>query len=172
MNKLENLWAGWRKEYLISANSHNYKDDFGKTLFESIDQSELSDQETFVIERRALTMLLLNAYPYNSGHLLIVPRRSVKTLTELSSEEHESLWKMVTDATKVLQEVFSPDGINIGLNQGESAGAGVPNHLHVHVVPRWSGDTNFTTVTANTRVIPEALIDTWTRISEVWLKEN
>ena len=134
MNKLENLWAGWRKEYLISANSHNYKDDFGKTLFESIDQSELSDQETFVIERRALTMLLLNAYPYNSGHLLIVPRRSVKTLAELSSEEHESLWKMVTDATKVLQEVFSPDGINIGLNQGESAGAGVPNHLHVHVV--------------------------------------
>ncbi len=118
MNKLENLWAGWRKEYLISANSHNYKDDFGKTLFESIDQSELSDQETFVIERRALTMLLLNAYPYTSGHLLIVPRRSVKTLTELSSEEHESLWKMVTDATKVLQEVFSPDGINIGLNQG------------------------------------------------------
>jgi len=172
LNKLENLWAGWRKEYLISANSHNYKDDFGKTLFESIDQSELSDQETFVIERRALTMLLLNAYPYNSGHLLIVPRRSVKTLAELSSEEHESLWKMVTDATKVLQEVFSPDGINIGLNQGESAGAGVPNHLHVHVVPRWSGDTNFTTVTANTRVIPEALIDTWTRISEVWLKEN
>ena len=172
MNKLENLWAGWRKEYLISANSHNYKDDFGKTLFESIDQSELSDQETFVIERRALTMLLLNAYPYTSGHLLIVPRRSVKPLTELSSEEHESLWKMVTDATKVLQEVFSPDGINIGLNQGESAGAGVPNHLHVHVVPRWSGDTNFTTVTANTRVIPEALIDTWTRISEVWLKEN
>ena len=172
MNKLENLWAGWRKEYLISANSHNYKDDFGKTLFESIDQSERSDQETFVIERRALTMLLLNAYPYNSGHLLIVPRRSVKTLAELSSEEHESLWKMVTDATKVLQEVFSPDGINIGLNQGESAGAGVPNHLHVHVVPRWSGDTNFTTVTANTRVIPEALIDTWTRISEVWLKEN
>ena len=172
MNKLENLWAGWRKEYLISANSHNYKDDFGKTLFESIDQSELSDQETFVIERRALTMLLLNAYPYTSGHLLIVPRRSVKTLTELSSEEHESLWKMVTDATKVLQEVFSPDGINIGLNQGESAGAGVPNQLHVHVVPRWSGDTNFTTVTANTRVIPEALIDTWTRISEVWLKEN
>ena len=172
LNKLENLWAGWRKEYLISANSHNYKDDFGKTLFESIDQSELSDQETFVIERRALTMLLLNAYPYNSGHLLIVPRRSVKTLAELSSEEHESLWKMVTDATKVLQEVFSPDGINVGLNQGESAGAGVPNHLHVHVVPRWSGDTNFTTVTANTRVIPEALIDTWTRISEVWLKEN
>ena len=117
-------------------------------------------------------MLLLNAYPYTSGHLLIVPRRSVETLAELSSEEHESLWKMVTDATKVLQEVFSPDGINMGLNQGESAGAGVPNHLHVHVVPRWSGDTNFTTVTANTRVIPETLIDTWTRISKVWPKEN
>ena len=172
MNKLENLWAGWRKEYLTSVDSRNYKDDLEMTLFEAIDKSELPDQETFVIERRALTMLLLNAYPYTSGHLLIVPRRSVETIAELSSEEHESLWKMVTEATKALQEVFSPDGINIGVNQGESAGAGVPNHLHVHVVPRWSGDTNFTTVTANTRVIPETLIDTWTRISKVWPKEN
>ena len=106
MNKLENLWAGWRKEYLTSVDSRNYKDDLEMTLFEAIDKSELPDQETFVIERRALTMLLLNAYPYTSGHLLIVPRRSVETLAELSSEEHESLWKMVTDATKVLQEVF------------------------------------------------------------------
>ena len=101
MNKLENLWAGWRKEYLTSVDSRNYKDDLEMTLFEAIDKSELPDQETFVIERRALTMLLLNAYPYTSGHLLIVPRRSVETLAELSSEEHESLWKMVTDATKV-----------------------------------------------------------------------
>ena len=92
MNKLENLWAGWRKEYLTSVDSRNYKDDLEMTLFEAIDKSELPDQETFVIERRALTMLLLNAYPYTSGHLLIVPRRSVKTIAELSSEEHESLW--------------------------------------------------------------------------------
>ena len=102
MNKLENLWAGWRKEYLTSVDSRNYKDDLEMTLFEAIDKSELPDQETFVIERRALTMLLLNAYPYTSGHLLIVPRRSVETIAELSSEEHESLWKMVTEATKVL----------------------------------------------------------------------
>jgi ATP adenylyltransferase len=172
LNKLENLWAGWRKEYLSFTNSENYKDDLEKTLFESIDQSQLPDQETFVIEKRALTMLLLNAYPYTSGHLLVVPRRPVKTLAELSSEEHDSLWKMVTDATTTLQAVFSPQGINIGLNQGEAAGAGVPNHLHVHIVPRWTGDTNFTTVTANTRVIPETLIDTWTRISEAWPKEK
>ena len=117
-------------------------------------------------------MVLLNAYPYTSGHILVVPRRPVETLAELSSEEHESLWKTVTDATTTLQEVFSPEGINVGLNQGEAAGAGVPDHLHVHVVPRWSGDTNFTTVAANTRVIPEALTETWTRISEAWSKEN
>ena len=172
MNKLENLWAGWRKEYLTFTNSDNPKNNSEKTLFEAIDQSQLPDQETFVIEKRTLTMVLLNAYPYTSGHLLIVPRRPVETLAELSIEEHESLWKMVTDATKTLQEVFSPEGINVGLNQGEAAGAGVPDHLHVHVVPRWSGDTNFTTVTANTRVIPETLIDTWTRISKVWPKEN
>ena len=172
MNKLENLWAGWRKEYLTFTNSDNPKNNSEKTLFEAIDLSQLPDQETFVIEKRTLTMVLLNAYPYTSGHLLIVPRRPVETLAELSIEEHESLWKMVTDATKTLQEVFSPEGINVGLNQGEAAGAGVPDHLHVHVVPRWSGDTNFTTVTANTRVIPEALTDTWTRISEAWPKEN
>ena len=172
MNKLENLWAGWRKEYLTFTNSDNYKNHSEKTLFEALDQSQLPDRETFVIEKRTLTMVLLNVYPYTSGHLLIVPRRPVKTLTELSSEEHESLWKMVTDATTTLQEVFSPEGINVGLNQGEAAGAGVPNHLHVHVVPRWRGDTNFTTVTANTRVIPEALTDTWTRISEAWPRES
>ena len=172
MNKLENLWAGWRKEYLTFTNSDHHKNHSEKTLFEAIDQSQLPDQETFVIEKRTLTMALLNVYPYTSGHLLIVPRRPVETLAGLSSEEHESLWKMVTDATTTLQEVFSPEGINVGLNQGEAAGAGVPDHLHVHVVPRWSGDTNFTTVTANTRVIPEALTDTWTRISEAWLREN
>ena len=172
MNKLENLWAGWRKEYLSLNNSGNHSDDSEKTLFEGIDQSQLPDEETFVIEKRKLTMVLLNVYPYTSGHLLVVPRRPVETLAGLSSEEHDSLWKMVTDATTTLQEVFSPEGINVGLNQGEAAGAGVPDHLHVHVVPRWSGDTNFTTVTANTRVIPEALIDTWTRISEAWPRES
>ncbi|HJM37966.1 MAG: HIT domain-containing protein [Acidimicrobiales bacterium] len=172
MNKLENLWAGWRKEYLSLNNSGNHSDDSEKTLFEGIDQSQLPDEETFVIEKRKLTMVLLNVYPYTSGHLLVVPRRPVETLAGLSSEEHDSLWKMVTDATTTLQEVFSPEGINVGLNQGEAAGAGVPDHLHVHVVPRWSGDTNFTTVTANTRVIPEALIDTWTRISETWPRES
>ena len=172
MNKLENLWAGWRKEYLSLNNSGNDSDNSEKTLFEGIDQSQLPDQETFVIEKRELTMVLLNVYPYTSGHLLVVPRRPVETLAGLSSEEHASLWKMVTDATTTLQEVFSPEGINVGLNQGVAAGAGVPDHLHVHVVPRWSGDTNFTTVTANTRVIPEALIATWTRISAVWPREN
>ena len=172
MNKLENLWAGWRKEYLSLNNSGNHSDDSEKTLFEGIDQSQLPDEETFVIEKRKLTMVLLNVYPYTSGHLLVVPRRPVETLAGLSSEEHDSLWKMVTDATTTLQEVFSPEGINVGLNQGAAAGAGVPDHLHVHVVPRWSGDTNFTTVTANTRVIPEALIDTWTRISEAWPRES
>jgi len=172
LNKLENLWAGWRKEYLTFTNSDHHKNHSEKTLFEAIDQSQLPDQETFVIEKRTLTMALLNVYPYTSGHLLVVPRRPVETLAGLSSEEHESLWKMVTDATTTLQEVLSPEGINVGLNQGEAAGAGVPDHLHVHVVPRWSGDTNFTTVTANTRVIPETLIDTWTRMSEAWPKEK
>ncbi|MBO59384.1 MAG: HIT domain-containing protein [Actinomycetota bacterium] len=172
MNKLENLWAGWRVEYLSETKGEGLVGNSGKTLFSLIDESQLPDEETFVIEKRMLTMVLLNAYPYTSGHLLVVPRRPVKTLGELEEEENQSLWKMVTDATVVLQDVFSPEGMNIGLNQGQAAGAGVPNHLHVHLVPRWSGDTNFTTVTANTRVMPESLIDTWTRIREAWPKSN
>ena len=172
MNKLENLWAGWRAEYLSQVKSDGLKGNSEKTLFELIDESQLPDEETFVIEKRRLTMVLLNAYPYTSGHLLVVPRRPLRTLAELQEEESESLWKMVTDSTVILQKVFSPEGMNIGLNQGQAAGAGIPNHIHVHVVPRWGGDTNFTTVTANTRVIPESLFDTWTRISEAWSKSH
>ena len=112
-------------------------------MFELIDESQLPDEETFVIEKRMLTMVLLNAYPYTSGHLLVVPRRPVRTLGELEEEENQSLWKMVTDATVVLQDVFSPEGMNIGLNHGQAAGAGIPNYLHVHLVPRWGGDTEF-----------------------------
>ena len=140
----------------------------GQTLFEAIEASGLPDEETFVVHRRPKCLALLNAYPYTSGHLLVVPRRVVVALAELTEEEHVALWSMVRDAVAAVETAYSPGGVNVGLNQGAAAGAGVPGHLHVHVLPRWLGDTNFMTATANIRVLPEALEETWRRLVEIW----
>ena len=139
-----------------------------QTLFEAIDASGLPDEETFVVHRGPKCLALLNAYPYTSGHLLVMPRRAVAALAELTDDEHAALWSMVRDAVAAVEAAYSPGGVNVGLNQGAAAGAGVPGHLHVHVLPRWSGDTNFMTTTADTRVLPEALGETWRRLVEAW----
>ena len=139
-----------------------------QTLFEAIDASGLPDEETFVVHRGPKCLALLNAYPYTSGHLLVMPRRAVAALAELTEDEHAALWSTVRDAVAAVEAAYSPDGVNVGLNQGAAAGAGVPSHLHVHVLPRWSGDTNFMTTTADTRVLPEALGETWRRLVEAW----
>ena len=139
-----------------------------QTLFEAIEASGLRDEETFVVHRGSKCLALLNAYPYTSGHLLVVPRRAVAALAELTEDEHAALWSTVRDAVAAVEAAYLPGGVNVGLNQGAAAGAGVPSHLHVHVLPRWSGDTNFMTATADTRVLPEALGETWRRLVEVW----
>ncbi|MCH2427429.1 MAG: HIT domain-containing protein [Acidimicrobiales bacterium] len=140
----------------------------GSTLFEAIEQSGLDDSETFIVHRGETCFVLLNAYPYTSGHMMVLPRRAVATLDGLDAAEHEELWATVRDAVAAVESAFSPGGVNVGLNLGPAAGAGVPGHLHVHVVPRWSGDTNFTTTTADLRVLPEALGDSWRRLREAW----
>ena len=139
-----------------------------QTLFEAIEASGLPDEETFVVHRGAKCLALLNAYPYTSGHLLVVPRRAVAALAELTEDEPAALWSTVRDAVAAVEAAYLPGGVNVGLNQGAAAGAGVPGHLHVHVLPRWSGDTNFMTTTAGTRVLPEALGETWRRLVEAW----
>ena len=140
----------------------------GSTIFEAIEQSGLDDSETFIVHRGETCFVLLNAYPYTSGHMMVLPRRAVATLDGLDAAEHEELWATVRDAVAAVESAFSPGGVNVGLNLGPAAGAGVPGHLHVHVVPRWSGDTNFTTTTADLRVLPEALGDSWRRLREAW----
>ena len=163
------MWAGWRSSYLSGHDSGRKATDVGEpTLFEAIEASGLPDEETFVIHRGPKCLALLNAYPYTSGHLLVVPRRAVAALAELTEDEHAALWSTVRDAVTAVEAAYSPGGVNVGLNQGAAAGAGVPGHLHVHVLPRWSGDTNFMTATADTRVLPEALGETWRRLVEVW----
>ena len=116
-----------------------------------------ADAATYILERGKTCFLVLNAFPYNSGHLMVVPYEHESSLAALPAEAATELMLLTRRAERVLRNVYQPGGLNLGLNLGESAGAGVADHLHLHAVPRWTGDTNFMTVTAETRVLPEPL---------------
>jgi ATP adenylyltransferase len=116
----------------------------------------------------AHTLAVLNAYPYASGHLMVMPIRHVRSLGDLTEDEASELWSALRKGAAALEEAYSPEGINLGANLGRAAGAGIPRHLHLHAVPRWVGDTNFMTSVANARVLPEALDASWERLHHVW----
>ena len=172
MSQLEHLWAGWRQAYIKGEASPQslVETPEGLSIFSAIEQSGLSDEETLIIYRGETCFVLLNVYPYTTGHTMIIPLREVEALTDLTPQEYEELWQLVKKTVQSLEEAYAPDGINVGLNQGQAAGAGIPEHLHVHCLPRWSGDTNFSTTVAGARVLPESLTDTWTRLREAWDK--
>jgi ATP adenylyltransferase len=164
---LDRWWAGWRHEYINAAFAQDLEDGEG-SLFERILGSGLSDEEGYVVVRGPLVSALLNAYPYNSGHLLVLPNRAVPALADLTEDEESALWRTVRVGVSAIETAYAPEGVNIGLNLGRAAGAGVPEHLHVHCLPRWSGDTNFMTAVAETRVLPEPLDVTWRRLRDAW----
>src|SRR5581483_5480066 len=142
--------------------------DDGRSVFTRILESGLPDDATHIVWRGRLVFAILNRYPYISGHLLVMPYREVGALEDLTADEHAELWSVVTDAVRAVKAAYRPDGINLGMNLGAAAGAGVPNHLHVHVMPRWGADSNFMTSVAETRVLPEALPDTWRKLRAAW----
>jgi ATP adenylyltransferase len=160
---LDHLWAGWRGEYLASAGDTSIACVFCRILASGED-----DEHTFIVWRGVTAFAILNAYPYTSGHLLVMPLRHVGTLEELEPAESAELWAAMAHASAAVTRAYDPEGMNIGLNLGRAAGAGVPGHLHVHVVPRWFGDSNFMTAVAEARVLPEALVDTAARIRKAW----
>lgn len=125
-----------------------------------------AEKASGILERRGRTFLMLNAFPYNNGHLMIVPYRHEATLAELPEDEAVDLMIAARRVERALRSVYHPDGLNMGLNLGESAGAGIADHLHLHAVPRWVGDTNFMTVVGETRVLPELLAETWRRLRD------
>ena len=170
MSQLEHLWAGWRQAYIKGETSPQSLVETleGLSIFSAIEQSGLPDEETLIIYRGETCFALLNVYPYTTGHTMIIPLREVEALTDLTTQEYEELWQLVKKTVQSLEVAYNPDGINVGLNQGKAAGAGIPEHLHVHCLPRWSGDTNFSTTVAGARVLPESLTDTWTRLREAW----
>lgn len=163
---LGRLWAGWRSEYVEDIARATMTD--GGTLFERLGSTEIDDSVSRVVWRGEYTYAVLNAYPYSTGHLMVIPYRAVAELDGMTPEETAELWATVTDAVTALRAAYSPDGFNVGLNLGQAGGAGVPDHLHVHCVPRWSADTNFMTSVADTRVLPESLDSTWRRLREAW----
>jgi ATP adenylyltransferase len=164
---LDRLWAGWRTQYVTeaAASPSQHKDD---CVFCEILRLGLPDSETFVLWRGTCAFALLNAYPYTTGHLMVMPIRHVANLEDLEASEAGELWAGVSAAVRALTAAYGPDGINLGANLGRAAGAGVPGHLHVHVLPRWVGDTNFMTSVASARVLPEALPATWEKVHAAW----
>jgi ATP adenylyltransferase len=138
------------------------------SVFSRILASGLPDEETHVLHRGATAFAILNAFPYTVGHLLVLPYREVADLESLTTEETAELWGTVTAAVRALRSAYRPTGLNVGINLGEPAGGSVSRHLHVHVVPRWIGDANFMTTTANTRTLPEALPDAAAKLRAVW----
>jgi len=166
---LERLWAGWRAEYVtgFGPEGNNPPSD-GESIFARILASGLPDDDTHIVHRGALCFVILNAYPYSNGHCLVVPYRQVANLEDLTDDERDELWLTVRDATLALKKAYAPAGMNVGLNLGAPAGGSVSQHLHVHLVPRWVGDTNFTVAVANTKVLSETLNSTAARLRAAW----
>jgi ATP adenylyltransferase len=163
---LERLWNGWRADYVVHGQGAQKKSD--KSVFTQILNSGMSDEQCYIVHRAEKVFALMNAFPYTSGHLLVVPYREVAELEDLTHDETSELWATVTDAVKVLKSVYKPEAMNVGINLGAAAGGSIAQHLHVHIVGRWGGDTNFMVTTANTKILPEALDVSADRIRKAW----
>lgn len=144
------LWAPWRMGYVLAENKAD-----GCIFCPGADRS--TDEERLILYVGARTMIVMNRFPYNNGHLLVAPIKHVSSLERLNQDETLDLLLMVRKSIEILKQVMKPDGFNVGLNLGQVAGAGMENHMHFHIVPRWKGDTNFMTVIEDVRVIPEHL---------------
>lgn len=167
---LERLWNGWRSTYVSSLASPppDVGTDSQASVFTQLLNSGLPDAETYIVHRGELVFAIMNAYPYATAHLLVLPVREVADLEALTPAEHLELWAAVTDAVVAVKAAYQPEGVNVGINLGRPAGGSVSQHLHVHVVPRWTGDANFMTAVANTRTLPEPLTDTAARVRAAW----
>jgi diadenosine tetraphosphate (Ap4A) HIT family hydrolase len=168
---LEHLWAGWRREYIVEATARERAGGMpgeDQCVFCRLAASGPPSEDNLVVWRGGLTFVVLNAYPYASGHVLVLPLRHVASLSDLSEEESAELWSATRRSVASIETAYEPDGHNLGANFGRAAGAGLPAHLHLHALPRWSGDTNFMTSVAETRVMPETLQQSWKRLTDAW----
>jgi ATP adenylyltransferase len=156
------LWAPWRSEYIVTAK----QDENPPGCFICRYLGEANDQENLIVRRCEHSVILLNRFPYNNGHLLVAPLSHKASLSDLTDTEMLEIQQQLRLMIDALQAIFKPDGFNVGLNLGKVAGAGLPGHVHWHIVPRWNGDTNFMTVCADTRVISQSLAQLYRLLAE------
>src|SRR4051794_32835236 len=161
MSGLQHLWAGWRNEYVTSGDVF---DDAECVLCRVIEEG------SYVVWKDDLVAVILNAFPYTSGHVMVLPLRHIGEVEDVSREEVGAVWSAVANAVRALKAAYSPDGLNMGANLGRVAGAGIPRPFHVHVLPRRSGGTNFMTSVAETLVIPESLDASLEKLQHAWPK--
>jgi len=153
---MKKLWAPWRMEYILESKKSGCI--FCKTL------KEKQDERNLIVYRSSHSFVMLNKYPYNNGHLMIAPFRHISEIEKLNEKERLDIFNLVEKSVKALKRAMSPEGFNIGANFGDIAGAGVKDHLHIHIVPRWKGDTNFMPILADTAVLPQALSETYKKL--------
>lgn len=153
------LWSPWRYDYITS---HAGKP--SDCVFCSILQNAASDEENFILKRAEFNFVILNIYPYTSGHLMVLPYKHLADISTSTKEVSDEMMDLVKTANAAISDVYQPDGVNIGMNLGRAAGAGVAGHYHMHVLPRWIGDANFMTAIGQTRTIPETLTTTYDKL--------
>ena len=163
---MKKLWAPWRYKYI----KNTVAGDQGKCIFCEI-VSGKDDKKNLIIHRGEKVYVMLNRYPYNNGHLMVIPYKHFSEIGELSDEEMLEIMKLLSLSIKVIKNKFSSDGLNIGANIGRTAGAGIDDHIHFHVVPRWQGDTNFMPVVGDTKIISQSLEESWEMLKKGFEEE-
>ncbi|MFP3144347.1 MAG: HIT domain-containing protein [Caldisphaera sp.] len=162
-----NLWAPWRMSYIkdFSNKKEEEKETNQKCIFCEAQKNDI--REALVLFKAKYSFIILNKYPYNSGHLMIAPYKHVSNLTELNDNELLEISKLIKASIIALTKAYKPEGFNVGVNIGEAAGAGVPGHVHIHIVPRWKGDSNYITIIGGVKVVPQSLDDTYNLLKPI-----
>lgn len=158
---MNHLWSPWRMEYI-----NNHEKVEGCVFCNAIGQPD--GPENLIVARGRLAFVILNRYPYTSGHLMVVPFAHQSSLNALEPAARAEMMELTNQAMQILEQIYHPQGFNLGMNIGSVAGAGIAEHVHMHIVPRWGGDTNFMSSVSDTRVLPESLKDTYQRVSAGW----
>ena len=161
---MDYLWTPWRYAYITSSGEP------GECVLCAA--ARVADDKSYVVHRAARNFVILNRFPYTSGHVMVVPYQHVASLEELDDETLVEMIRLARDCERHLRAVYRPDGLNFGINLGRSAGAGIAGHLHLHALPRWTGDANFMSVVGETRVLPEDLAVTWARLRRAFAGET
>ncbi len=162
---MKKLWAPWRLEFILHPEKQKPKTRQGESIFKALSK-QIPSYKNLLLYKGQTAFVLMNKFPYSNGHLLVLPFRQINDLAKLNVAEHAEIGQLLALSTRILKRVMRPEGFNVGLNLGKAAGAGILDHLHYHIVPRWAGDTNFMPIFAETKVLPEHLRATYEKIKK------